>query len=460
MKSTLTFCLSVILFSIVAINAEPTLDLKHGRLFPRLLSDLEVELLVERELNLTLGLGIDLDINLNLLRKRQSNSPLTPTQLRTIYNVPGGANAGAGKTVAIVIAYGGSTAEKDLAAFSSKYGLPSCTTANGCFKKYDQNGGTNIPQDDPTTPIYNSWAGEMNLDIQTVHSVAPQAKIIVVCANSASSADLWPAIKTASTLADIVSMSFGSSEGTQAQTTLETTLKTGTTNGVSFFASTGDDGNNAGYPASSSYTIAVGGTTTQTSSGGAYTESAWSGSSGGCSAVYNMNSAQAANSAAVSACGSKRATPDISFDADPNTGVLVNINGTYYQFGGTSLACPISSSRTAAVKAAYASITKIDAAYLYSSKAQIRDVTSGKNTNYNAVAGYDRATGLGVWGGDNVPTTSSTTAAAATTKSTTAAAAPSATKSTTRATTSSTTSTTAAPPATQCSGLLCLKRFA
>ena len=57
-----------------------------------------------------------------------------------------GSTAGAGQTVAIVDAYDDPNAEADLAVYRAQYGLPACTTANGCFKKVNQTGGTTLPR--------------------------------------------------------------------------------------------------------------------------------------------------------------------------------------------------------------------------------------------------------------------------------------------------------------------------
>jgi subtilase family serine protease len=86
---------------------------------------------------------------------------LGPNNLQNAYHLPS-ATAGKGKTVAIVDAYDDPTAETDLAAYRSTYGLPACTTANGCFKKVDQQGGSNYPQAD------SDWGGEISLDLDMV----------------------------------------------------------------------------------------------------------------------------------------------------------------------------------------------------------------------------------------------------------------------------------------------------
>ena len=114
--------------------------------------------------------------------------------------------AGAGKTIAIVDAYDDPTAESDLAVFSSQYGLPACTTANGCFKKVNQTGGTSYPRKDA------GWALEISLDVQWAHAIAPGAKILLVEASSNSFANLLAAEDYAKTHAQYVSNSWGGCE--------------------------------------------------------------------------------------------------------------------------------------------------------------------------------------------------------------------------------------------------------
>ena len=56
-----------------------------------------------------------------------------PSDLQSAYNLPS-ATAGSGQTVAIVDAYDDPNAEADLQVYRAQYGLPACTTANGCFR--------------------------------------------------------------------------------------------------------------------------------------------------------------------------------------------------------------------------------------------------------------------------------------------------------------------------------------
>src|SRR5205823_7106744 len=86
---------------------------------------------------------------------------LGPTRIRSAYKLTGlRAN---GRTVAIVDAYDDPKAESDLAVYRSTYRLPRCTTANGCFRKVNQNGkATPLPARD------YGWAEEISLDLDAV----------------------------------------------------------------------------------------------------------------------------------------------------------------------------------------------------------------------------------------------------------------------------------------------------
>src|SRR6185312_15425404 len=100
---------------------------------------------------------------------------------------------GSGQTVAIVDAQDDPNAESDLATYRSTYGLPACTTANGCFKKINQNGGTSYPTAD------TGWAGEISLDVDMVSAVCPSCHILLVEATSANMSDLGTAVNQAVT---------------------------------------------------------------------------------------------------------------------------------------------------------------------------------------------------------------------------------------------------------------------
>ena len=103
-----------------------------------------------------------------------SPTGLSPATIASVYGFPTASTAGAGQTIAIVDAYDDPTAENDLNVFSSQFGLPACTTANGCFSKVNQTGGRSYPRSD------SGWALEISLDIEWAHAVAPGAKILLV----------------------------------------------------------------------------------------------------------------------------------------------------------------------------------------------------------------------------------------------------------------------------------------
>lgn len=321
-----------------------------------------------------------------------SSSPtgLSPAVIKSAYSFSTSPTAGAGQTVAIVDAYDDPNAESDLGVFSSQYGLPSCTTANGCFTKVNQTGGTRYPRTNA------GWALEISLDIEWAHAIAPAAKILLVEASSNSFANLMAAEDYAAAHATYVSNSWGGSESS-GETQYDSHF---VHTGVSFFVSSGDNGLPAEYPSASPNVISVGGTTLNFDQAGNFvSETGWSSGGGGCSAYETANSAQSAFAGyAQVSCGGARATPDVSLDADPASGVSV-YDSTRYQgqqgwftVGGTSASSPMWAAR-----AADAGVV-VDAAYVYGSSITFRDITSGNN-GAACLVGYDLCTGRGSWTG-------------------------------------------------------------
>ena len=331
---------------------------------------------------------------------------LGPSQIQSAYKL-GGLSSG-GKTVAIVDAYNDPKAASDLAKFRSTYGLPACTTANGCFKQVNEKGATSpLPSGD------YGWAEEESLDLDAVSSACPDCKILLVEASSANTADLVAAEDTAAKTAGVasVSNSWGGSE--------DSSIVSEDTHfnhpGVAITASSGDSGYGVSWPASSQYVTGVGGTTLTTASNArGWSETAWSGAGSGCSA-YEPKPAWQKDSGC-----SKRTVADVSADADPNSGLGVydtyNNCGTssfcdrlieagiaqgldgWAQVGGTSLSSPLIASVYALAGNA-ASVTA--GSYPYSHTSSLFDVTSGSNGTCSpsylctAGAGYDGPTGLG-----------------------------------------------------------------
>lgn len=317
------------------------------------------------------------------VRPNVSSSPtgLSPATIKSVYGYSTSTTAGAGKTIAIVDAYNNPTAESDLAVFSSQFGLPACTTANGCFRKVDQNGGTNYPRTN------SGWALEIALDIQWAHAIAPGAHILLVEAKTNSFANLLAAEDYANAHADYVSNSWGASEFS-SESSYDSHFAAGKA-----FVSAGDNGTPAEYPSSSPNVVSVGGTTLHFSGSTFTGETGWSGGGGGCSLYESKPAAQSTGSIS---CGNKRATPDVSLDADPASGVSV-YDSTKYQglagwwtVGGTSASSPMLAAH-AAVLGVTPSMT-----YLYGNSLSLRDITSGNN-GAPCLTGYDLCTGRGSW---------------------------------------------------------------
>ncbi|MDQ1518559.1 MAG: hypothetical protein QOE80_4389 [Actinomycetota bacterium] len=316
---------------------------------------------------------------------------LTPDQVKQAYAFPTAADAGSGQTVAIVAPFDDPNIEADLNAFSRKFGLPACTTANRCFKRVDQKGGKNYPSPDKL------WALEISLDVEWAHAIAPGARILLVEAKSDRLADVIAAEDYATAHAGYVSNSLGLDEFAGESDLDNHFLRPG----VSIFAASGDDGAAAGpgYPATSPGVIAVGGTTLVDIGKPSFAEQGWRGSGGGCSLYEPAPAAQSAFAgyAAVN-CAGKRATPDVSLVADPHSGVSIydsyKTADNWTVVGGTSAATPMWAARAAV------SGLVIGAAVLYGPASPItfRDVTVGNN-GQPALTGFDLVTGLGSWTG-------------------------------------------------------------
>jgi subtilase family serine protease len=315
---------------------------------------------------------------------------LTPAQLQDAYKLTG--LSAAGRTVAIVDAYGYPNLERDLGVYRAQFNLPPCTIANGCLRIIDQNGGTSLPR-------FNAgWAGEQALDVDAVSAAAPDAKILVVQAKSATFADLGTAVVTASKQPGVVAISNSYGGGDAADSSYGTYYNHP---GIAVTASTGDNGYQGGsYPASSSYVTAVGGTSLVAAGNTrGWSETVWSGAGSGCS---SYNTALSAAASFDTGCG-KRAMADVSAAADPGKGGMAvyyptsKLSSTWGQFGGTSESAPI----IASVYALSGNTSGYANAIPYGHTSALFDVTSGSNgtcptTQWcNARTGWDGPTGLG-----------------------------------------------------------------
>ncbi|PZS01970.1 MAG: hypothetical protein DLM56_13490 [Pseudonocardiales bacterium] len=315
-----------------------------------------------------------------------------PSTLQGAYKLPS-SSAGSGQTVALVDAYDDPNAESDLGVYRSQYGLPSCTTANGCFRKVNQTGGTSYPSPPPAN---DDWTGEISLDVDMVSAACPLCHILLVEATTPTTANLGTGVNTAVSLgAKYVSNSYGGSESSS-----ETSTDTSYYNhpGVAVTASSGDSGYGVEYPAASRYVTSVGGTSLRTASNSrGYTETAWNGAGSGCSQYEAKPSFQTDSGCA------RRTVADVSAVADPATGVAVydsyGSNGGWNVYGGTSASSPLIASVYALAGPPAAG--SAPNSFPYANPSALFDVTSGSNGSCGgsylctAGTGYDGPTGLG-----------------------------------------------------------------
>ena len=321
-----------------------------------------------------------------------------PSDLLSAYGLTSqAASAGGSQTIAIVDAYDHPNAEADLGVYRSQFGLSPCTTANGCFRKVDQRGGTAYPK------ANGGWAQEISLDLDMASAICPNCKILLVEADSNSFANLVAAVDRAAILgATQISNSYGGNEY-PSETSDESHYNHPD---IAVTVSSGDSGYGAEFPASSRYVTAVGGTNLQPNAGSArgWSETAWSGAGSGCSAYVTKPAWQTDSGCA------RRTVADVSAVADPNSGVAVYDSFAFQGasgwmvFGGTSAAAPIVAGFYALVGLAAATPS-----FAYNNPSSFNDVTSGSNGSCGgsylctAKAGYDGPTGVGTPQGGAAP---------------------------------------------------------
>ncbi|UWE07749.1 S53 family peptidase [Actinacidiphila bryophytorum] len=317
-----------------------------------------------------------------------------PSELRAAYHLP--AEGGTGQTIAVVEAGDDPQAEADLAVYRTTFGLPPCTTANGCFRKANQRG------DAAPLPPDLGWGVEAALDLDAASALCPSCHLLLVEADQAAGDTLAASVDTAAALgATEISNSYAASESNQnAAFAAHYTHP-----GVAVVASSGD----AGYgipsvPAAYQSVITAGGTTLTAEPGSArgWTESAWAGAGSGCSAWVDKPSWQHDPN-----CPG-RMTSDVSMDADPETGLAVYTTDEtggqaagWTVVGGTSASSPM----LAAVIALAGHPGRFpDASRLYTAASGLTDVATGSNAagmdcggdyQCTAVPGYDGPTGNG-----------------------------------------------------------------
>ncbi|MGH3373909.1 MAG: S53 family peptidase [Actinoallomurus sp.] len=333
-----------------------------------------------------------------------------PVALRAYLGLNG---TGKGQTVAIVEAWDVRTAVLDATAkYDAWYGLkPACsdTVTSDCFKlTITAPAGTRTPTTNDELGANASFQLESDMDVQIVHAIAPDAAITVVEGYDDSIDSLMAAVDYATSLHPAaISNSWGAAEFADEQA-YDGHCK----DALCVFAS-GDSGNPGAYPAASPSVLAVGGTTLDAGPAGQVrSETAWEGSGGGISPYEPQPDYQSA----ADPYHTGRGVPDVSFDADPNSGVASYVVLDFPQLsfhyeiwteiGGTSVGAPAWSAILAVAdqeRAAHGrpplTTDDVHAVGYAKSPKGLADITTGVNGVCGAICtanlGYDLVTGKG-----------------------------------------------------------------
>jgi hypothetical protein len=342
---------------------------------------------------------------------------LTPQSLHSAYALPTETASSTTQTIAVIDAYDDPTAEADLGVYDEQFGLPACTSANGCFRKIDEQG-----RESPLPEVNGEWAGEISIDVQMAHAICESCRVLLVEANSAEFSDLGAAVNAAA--------SAGATEISNSYTAAEepSIASLFTELGEEFYdhpglvvtAASGDCGylnddcrgstGTANFPADSPDVVGVGGTAL-TEKKEVWSSTAWDEGGSGCSQVFAAPAWQSALADfSATGCGGERSVADVAAIGSPNTGVNVydstpEGNGDptgWGVWGGTSVASPIVAAEFAL--AGGADGVAYPGATLYAHLGEggaLYDVVSGSNgscgiaTSCQAAIGYDGPTGVG-----------------------------------------------------------------
>jgi kumamolisin len=340
---------------------------------------------------------------------RAVTSSYTPVEVAQAYDFPTSAT-GAGQCVAIV-ELGGGYRQSDLDSYFGDLGLPVPTVT-----AVSVDGATNSPEGDA-----GSADGEVLLDIEVVGAIATGARIAVYFAPN-SDQGFVDAVTTAvhdqTNAPSVISISWGAPESSwtrQAQTALDQAFADAAALGVTVCCASGDNGSGDGvgdgrahadFPASSPHVLGCGGTRLEPSGA----ETVWNNGTGGGATGGGVSDTFALpdwqSSADVPPSANRggrvgRGVPDVSGDADPQTGYSVLVDGQQATFGGTSAVAPLWAALVALLNEQRDTPLGFLNPLLYGSgDGALRDVTSGDNDlgdapAYTAGPGWDACTGLG-----------------------------------------------------------------
>jgi kumamolisin len=335
-----------------------------------------------------------------------STSSYDPNQVAQLYDYP--SENGSGQCIGL-IELGGGFQLDDLSNYFASLNI---TPPQVISVSVD--GGTNSP----TTP--DSADGEVMLDIEVAGSIAPAAKIVVYFAPNTDQGFL-DAITTAvhdnTNQPSAISISWGSAESgwtTQAMTNMDDAFQAAAAMGVTVCVASGDNGSSDGvndgnnhvdFPASDPFVLGCGGTTLQAASEQIVNETVWNdlpsggATGGGVSDVFPLPTWQEDFGVpAPSIQGGGRGVPDVSGDADPNTGYNILVDGQNEVIGGTSAVAPLWAGLVARINQQLGKSIGFLNPLIYAQaveSAGFHDITEGNNGAFSAGPGWDPCTGLG-----------------------------------------------------------------
>ncbi len=337
-----------------------------------------------------------------------SAASFTPLQLTSLYNFPAG--TGQGECVAI-IELGGGERSSDLNTYFADLGVQAAPKVVAISVDH----GKDHPTGDPNGPD-----GEVMLDIEVVGAIAPEANIAVYFAPN-TDAGFLDAITTAihdtTNRPSIISISWGSAESSwtqQSMAAFDAAFQTAAAMGITVCVASGDNGssddvgdggNHVDFPASSPHVLACGGTNLQASGTSIISESVWNDGAqggaggGGVSSFFTLpawqDGLQLTLTSGVTQALTMRGVPDVSGDADPDSGYDVRIDGTDTVIGGTSAVAPLWAGLIARINSTRGASLGFINPQLYTAVSALRDITIGNNGSYEAGPGWDACTGLG-----------------------------------------------------------------
>ena len=385
-------------------------DMSHaGRRYRGRTGDIQVPTNLSGIVEAVLGLDNRPQAKPHFRVRPASTSPAavsySPPQVAEFYGYPTG--AGAGECVAL-IELGGGFRQTDLDTYFAGLGVASPSVVAVSVDK-----GANTPGS------ANGPDGEVMLDIEVVGSIAPAAKIAVYFSPNTDAGFLdavTTAIHDTTNEPSVISISWGGPESTwtaQAKTAMDDAFQAAAAMGITVCVASGDNGSSDGaagagdnvdFPASSGFALACGGTSLRAQQSSIASETVWNdgtsggASGGGVSDFFALPAWQQGLS--VEKTGSRsplgmRGVPDVSGDADPETGYNVRVDGTDSVIGGTSAVAPLWAALIARINAINGKPAGFVNPVLYANGKALRDITQGNNGDFSATVGWDACTGLG-----------------------------------------------------------------